>query len=157
MVFKNETDLQQNLTDFLPPREVYTSTTFLMQDSENMFEMTPADRINVFKNIFGLLNIDEAKDIISDAKKETTALLKSRRNTDDVNAKLYTLVGNYISIVSENNERLTDDIITHANDRSMVHDKLSIENFDLASLPLASRQGLAVKYDQQRSHYQSLL
>ncbi len=157
VVFKNETDLQQNLADFLPPREVYTSTTFLMQDSENMFEMTPADRINVFKNIFGLLDIDEAKEIISDAKKEATALLKSRRNTDDVNAKLQRMVNEYITLVSENNERLTDEIITHANDRSMVHDKLGIENFDLASLPLASRQWLAMTYDQKRSAYQSLL
>ena len=78
VIFKNDTDLQQNLTDFLPPREVFTTTTFLMQDSANMFEMTPAERIDVFKNIFGLLNIDEAKDVISDAKKETTALLKSK-------------------------------------------------------------------------------
>lgn len=157
VVFKNETDLQQNLSDFLPPREVYTSTTFLMQDSENMFEMTPAERIDVFKNIFGLLNIDEAKDVISDAKKETTALLKSKRNTDDVNAKLQRLVNDYINIVSANNEWVSDEIISHANDWEMVKEKLSIENFDIASLPLSGRQTLAVSYDQQRSHYQSLL
>ena len=157
VIFKNETDLQQNLADFLPPREVYTSTTFLMQDSENMFEMTPADRINVFKNIFGLMNIDEAKDIISDAKKETTALLKSRRNSDDVNDKLFSLVDMYIHIVSGNNEWLSDDIISHATDWQLVHDKLSIENFDLAALPWASWQSLVELYDKQRSEYQTML
>ena len=105
-----------------------------------MFEMTPAERIDVFKNIFGLLNIDEAKDVISDAKKENTALLKSRRNVDDVNIKLQRLVSEYISMVANNNERLDDQIISHANDRDMVKEKLSIENFDIASLPLASWQ-----------------
>ena len=128
-----------------------------MQDSANMFEMTPAERIDVFKNIFGLLNIDEAKDVISDAKKETTALLKSRRNVDDVNIKLQRLVSEYISMVANNNERLDDQIISHANDRDMVKEKLSIENFDIASLPLASWQQLLETYDQQRSKYQSLL
>lgn len=157
VVFKNETDLQQNLTDFLPPREVYTTTTFLMQDSENMFEMTPSDRINVFKNIFWLLDIDEAKELISDAKKETTALLKSRRNTDDVNTKLHRLVHEYIETVSMNNEWLTDEIISHTSDWQLVKEKLSIENFDIASLPLASRQWLAVSYDKKRSDYQWLL
>ena len=122
-----------------------------------MFEMTPAERIDVFKNIFGLLNIDEAKDVISDAKKETTALLKSRRNVDDVNIKLQRLVSEYISMVANNNERLDDQIISHANDRDMVKEKLSIENFDIASLPLASWQQLLETYDQQRSKYQSLL
>ena len=39
----------------------------------------------------------------------------------------------------------------------MVKDKLSIENFDIASLPLSGWQTLAVSYDQQRSAYQSLL
>lgn len=155
VVFKNETDLQQNLTDFLPPREVFTSTTFLMQDSENMFEMTPADRINVFKNIFWLLNIDEAKDVISDAKKEATALLKSRRNTDDVNTKLQRLVHEYINIVSASHEQLSDDIISHANDRELVHEKLGVENFDIASLPLASWQEMMMNYDKQRLDFQS--
>ena len=37
-------------------------------------------------------------------KKETTALLKSKRNTDDVNAKLQRLVDEYVSLVASNNE-----------------------------------------------------
>jgi hypothetical protein len=50
--FKNETDLQLHLTSFLEPREVFLSTVFLMQDNDNIFEMVPADRLNVLKNVF---------------------------------------------------------------------------------------------------------
>lgn len=155
--FKNESDLNAVLTSFLPPREVYTSTTFLMQDSENMFEMTPADRINVFKNIFNLLNIDEAKEILADAKKQTSADLKSRRNVDDVNAKLHRLIDDYIENISRNRDWISDDILSHATDWELVKNKLGIENFDIASLPLAARQILAESYDQKRSAFQSML
>jgi len=53
--FKSQTELQNSLDDFLPPREVFLNTNFLMQESDNIFDMTAADRINVFKNIFGLI------------------------------------------------------------------------------------------------------
>lgn len=155
VVFKNETDLQQNLADFLPPREVFTSTTFLMQDSENMFEMTPADRINVFKNIFWLLDIDEAKDVISDAKKDVTATIKSRKNTDDVNARLQRWVSEYLIIVSNNKDSLSDEILSHGEDWSMLQDKLGIENFDIASLPLSGWSVLHDQYDKRRAEYQA--
>src|SRR3989338_8690386 len=39
--FKNESDLQQTLQTILPPREVLMNTIFLMQDSDNIFELTP--------------------------------------------------------------------------------------------------------------------
>jgi hypothetical protein len=50
--FKNEIDLQQQLDQILPPQEVVTSTLILFQDSENIFQMQPAERIEVFKHIF---------------------------------------------------------------------------------------------------------
>lgn len=155
VIFKNETDLQQNLADFLPPREVFTSTTFLMQDSENMFEMTAADRINVFKNIFWLLDIDEAKELIANEKKDVSATIKSRKNTDDVNAKLQRGVNEYITIVTNNKDAASDAIISHAEDWSMVQDKLGTENFDIASLPLSSWQTLHEQYDKKRAEYQA--
>jgi DNA repair exonuclease SbcCD ATPase subunit len=68
--FKNETDLQQNLQTFLPPKEVFLNTVFLMQDSANIFQLTPAERLTVLKNVFNLLAIDEGKDIIADKKRE---------------------------------------------------------------------------------------
>jgi hypothetical protein len=53
--FKNETDLQTSLEVLLPPKEVFLSTVFLLQDADNIFEMRPADRLIVLKNVFNLL------------------------------------------------------------------------------------------------------
>lgn len=50
--YKNETDIQQNLDQLLPPRPVFLSTMFLLQDAENIFEMQPAERLIVLKNVF---------------------------------------------------------------------------------------------------------
>jgi hypothetical protein len=40
-----------------------------MQDSDNVFELMPAERLNVLKNIFGLVDIDAAKEQIASEKK----------------------------------------------------------------------------------------
>jgi len=47
-----ENDIQQLLNDLLPPKEVALSTIFLPQNSENIFEMKPAERITVLKKVF---------------------------------------------------------------------------------------------------------
>ncbi len=53
--FKNETDLQKNLDEILPPKEVFLGTYFLLQDSDNIFELPPRERLEIFKHVFGLL------------------------------------------------------------------------------------------------------
>jgi hypothetical protein len=55
ITFKNETDLQTTFEGLLPPKEVFLSTVFLLQDADNIFEMRPADRLIVLKNVFNLL------------------------------------------------------------------------------------------------------
>ncbi|MDR0369126.1 MAG: hypothetical protein LBH96_00900 [Candidatus Peribacteria bacterium] len=52
IVLKNETDIQQTLDQLLPPKPVFLSTMFLLQDAENIFEMQPAERLVVLKNVF---------------------------------------------------------------------------------------------------------
>jgi len=59
------------LGDFLPPREVALSIYFLMQDAPNVFELQAAQRVEVFKHLFGLIGIDHAKDRIRDERKKT--------------------------------------------------------------------------------------
>jgi DNA repair exonuclease SbcCD ATPase subunit len=54
----------------LPPKEVFLSTVFLLQDADNIFEMRPADRLIVLKNVFNLLGIDDAKEKVQEKKKE---------------------------------------------------------------------------------------
>ncbi|MDR0282933.1 MAG: hypothetical protein LBI53_06740 [Candidatus Peribacteria bacterium] len=51
-MMKNETDLQQSLDQLIPPKPVFLSTIFLLQDAENIFEMQPAERLIVLKNVF---------------------------------------------------------------------------------------------------------
>jgi len=55
ITFKNEIDTQQTLNTILPPREVFMNTVFMMQDSANIFELAPAERLTVLKNVFNLL------------------------------------------------------------------------------------------------------
>ena len=75
--FKNETDLQTSLEALLPPKEVFLSTVFLLQDADNIFEMRPADRLIVLKNVFNLLWIDDAKEKVQEKKKEIWYKLKA--------------------------------------------------------------------------------
>ena len=58
------------LSDLLPPREVILSSCVLVQESDNIFEMTPATRIAVFKQLFQLLDIDHIKEHLADKKKQ---------------------------------------------------------------------------------------
>jgi hypothetical protein len=69
MESKNETDVQATLQSFIPPQEVFLSTSMLLQGSDNVFELAPADRISLFKEIFGLMSIDSATDKINDERK----------------------------------------------------------------------------------------
>ena len=78
--FKNETDLQTTLESLLSPKEVFLSTVFLLQDADNIFEMRPADRLIVLKNVFNLLWIDDAKEKIQEKKKEVWYKLKAMQD-----------------------------------------------------------------------------
>jgi hypothetical protein len=88
IVLKNETDLQQQLDQLLPPKSVFLSTMFLLQDAENIFEMQPADRLTVLKNVFGLLGIDEAKEQVQDKKRELSYKLKALQDQSQQDNKL---------------------------------------------------------------------
>ena len=77
ITFKNETDLQTSLEALLSPKEVFLSTVFLLQDADNIFEMRPADRLIVLKNVFNLLWIDDAKEKVQEKKKEVWYKLKA--------------------------------------------------------------------------------
>ncbi len=90
--FKNETDVQQSLDQLLPPRQVFVSTVFLMQDSPNIFELTPTERLLVLKNVFNLLDIDQAKDMIADRKRQLQTEKKVLSDTAQIDQKLQTNV-----------------------------------------------------------------
>jgi len=128
IVCKNETDVQQTLAPFLPPQEVFLTTTVLLQNSDNVFELAPAERISLLKEIFWFLDIDTATERISDEKKWVTALIKSRQFTDDVDKKLRSYLHDWYTTL----EALTpydQRIIEWVADGAMTQDKVTITWF----------------------------
>ena len=136
IVFKNETDLQQQLDMVLPPKEVFVSTIFLLQDSENIFEMQPSERLEVLKNVFWLLWIDESKTTVKDKLRDVAAQIKALQDVSTYESKLgiylWTIFQDY-SILE--NSSIARDIVLSAKDEidelKMFKENLSINNFTL--------------------------
>jgi DNA repair exonuclease SbcCD ATPase subunit len=64
-------EIDAMILDLLPSREVTLSSCILMQESDNVFEMTPAMRITVFKQLFDLLDMDHVRDHLAELRKTT--------------------------------------------------------------------------------------
>lgn len=112
ITFKNETDLQQTLQTILPPREVIMNTIFLMQDSDNIFELTPLDRLTILKNVFNLMGIDEAKDVLADKKREIRYKIKATTDISKYDEKLKKNIQSYLSTFESTKELLAHTIDT---------------------------------------------
>ena len=114
--FKLERELQENLNDLLPPKDVSLSTIFLPQNSENIFEMEPSNRINILKKVFGIMWIDDAKKIIDNKKKEVVWEIKWRENIENFKNNFNEIIDK-ITNISNNikddtlNNYLIDNII----------------------------------------------
>lgn len=65
-----------------------TSLNFLVQEADSVFDLTPAERVQVFKHLFGLLGIDEAKEKLLERRRETQASLKLLADQAPRDAKL---------------------------------------------------------------------
>lgn len=136
IVSKNETDVQATLESFLPPKEVFLSTTMLLQDSNNVFELPPAERIALFKEIFWLLSIDSATDRINEEKRTVTATLKAKWDTSTIDKKLQ----EQLRILAESS-RMLSPIINVKEEKEkrqnlieeieMIYEKISINEFAL--------------------------
>lgn len=161
ITFKNETDLQQNLQTFLPPREVIMNTIFLMQDSDNIFELTPVERLTILKNVFNLLGIDEAKDILADKKREVRYKIKSKTDISSYDQKLKNNIQNYLSTFAETKELLNKEIETQTyeqffNERKIIEEKIQITDFSLDGFPSDREQKLQDYIEQKKSQEQKL-
>ncbi len=159
LVFKNESDLQQQLNELLPPQEVFVSTIFLLQDAQNIFEMQPAERLEVLKNVFGLLGIDESKELIKDKRNEVKYQIKAYQDTSRHEEKMKT----YLQSLArhfwelENNE-LTKSQLHSAkeifSELDSLKDKLSIQNFSLDEALSSFILPLQEKLAQEQQNYQ---
>ncbi len=139
IVFKNETDLQTQIECILPPKEVFLSTVFLLQDADNIFEMRPADRLIVLKNVFNLLWIDDAKEIVQERKREVQYKLKALQDHSLQDSKLRTNLKSLWNDLQqlESDEELKN-ILSENNqffeDIEWFLDQISINNFSLNGL-----------------------
>ena len=134
--FKNETDLQTSLEALLPPKEVFLSTVFLLQDADNIFEMRPSDRLIVLKNVFNLLWIDDAKEKIQEKKKEVWYKLKALQDHSLQDNKLRANLKDLWNKVNEleNNEELKKILSVnnqYFEDIEWFFDQISLSDFSL--------------------------
>lgn len=140
--FKNETDLQKNLDEILPPKEVFLGTYFLLQDSDNIFELPPRERLEIFKHVFGLLWIDESKQKISDKKREISAIIKSRSDMSQYDQKLNeylsSLVVSWNQIQEQQNRyHVISDLSSwnsFVQEQKLLEGKILIEQFSLPEI-----------------------
>lgn len=138
--FKNETDLQQTFLSFLPPKEVFVNTVFLMQDSDNIFELLPSERLTVLKNVFWLLGIDEAKEIIAEKKKEITYKLKNYSDTSKYDEKTQYLIKKFLN----SHQQLKEEGILEIKDKleeksknlqeiELIQEKITIQDLNISN------------------------
>ena len=172
IAFKNETDLQASLDVLLPPKEVFLSTVFLLQDADNIFEMRPADRLIVLKNVFNLLWIDDAKEKIQDKKKEVSFKLKALQDHSLQDNKLRTNLKSLWSNIKtlEEDEELKS-ILSVNNDFfeniESFFDQISLNDFSLnwldkshfekAESLIQTKMDAVIKLDTQLSELQQQL
>jgi len=159
ITFKNETDLQQNLQNFLPPREVIMNTIFLMQDSDNIFELTPLDRLTILKNVFNLMWIDEAKEVLADKKREIRYKIKATTDISKYDEKLKNNIQNYISTFDTTKELLGNAINTENyqqffDERKMIEEKIQITDFSLKDFPTDREKNLQNYIEDKKSQEQ---
>ena len=135
--FKNDTDIQNHLDTFLPPKNVFLSTVFLLQDADNIFEMMPSERLIVLKNVFNLLWIDDAKETIKqNIDKVKWDLDTKKASIDGLNPELRQNLKSLWSLIQqlEDSEEL-DKILKVNNDFfdniEWFFDKITINEFSL--------------------------
>ncbi len=161
---KNETDVQMTLEPFLPPQEVFLNTTMLMQDSTNVFELTPGDRISLFKEIFWLISIDSATEKIADEKKGVSALLKAKQLTDDVDKNLQKYLGEFCDYTEDIFWSLDNNIISSSTKNTLeqyrkeiklIVDHITITSFgrdeNITKLLYESQKNIAQERDKQHA------
>gem|GEM_PF-3219123 len=107
-------EIDTMILDLLPSREVTLSSCVLMQESDNVFEMTPALRITVFKQLFDLLDMDHVRDHLAELKK-TTQLRRQVLQEDTTVQHQFTTQYNQLRLLAENigKSSLLADALVH--------------------------------------------
>ncbi len=171
--FKSSRELQKTLELLIPPKEVFLTTSFLMQDSDNIFEMMPSERIKVFKEMFGLLDVDMAKEKVADHRKEIRGQIKALEDTTIINEKLKQALDRlYMEIkklVDYKLEVSSSNVDRFLADYQLLGNKVNISSFDLSLSPedikpweeivkskIQQHQHLKTSYEEKQSQLNDL-
>lgn len=158
--FKNETDLQKLIDDLVPRKEVLLGTYFLMQDSINIFELPPQERLSIFKSVFDLLGIDDSKEKIGEQKREIAAMIKARSDISGYDNKLQHGLRQIISLRAGIEQMLdryglnnmSTERTVFIQEQQLLIDKIMVEHFALPSLFDIQRITDTIAELQQRYH-----
>lgn len=117
------------------------ATYFLMQESKNIFELPPQERLSIFKNIFDLLGIDQNKEKIAEYKRETNALIKARSDVEQYDTKLQRNLQTLITqrptlqtIWKRYDQHLDAQWLQFIQEQQLLGDKVIIEHFHLPTI-----------------------
>lgn len=129
-----------------------------MQDSDNVFELTPADRLNVLKNIFGLVDIDAAKDQIASEKK----ILQWQKNILQDTGKFNQSLQTHLKTYHTNLVQLTPHYDTHdtfaeyLKEIEFLLEKAGIDSFDADTLDSSMHQTIATAIEHKDDQHKAL-
>lgn len=156
--FKLEQELQKTLESLIVPRQVFLNTNFLMQEWDNIFDLTPIERINVFKNIFNLLWIDEAKEIVWTEKREIQLKLKIKKDTSHFDNKIRKYINLFLEHFNDEfKKQLCSENLQIISDLDFIKDKISIFDFDYKSIDINQISNIEKDLIEKKEYYQSLL
>jgi hypothetical protein len=140
-----------------------------MQDSENIFDLTPIERINVFKDIFNLLDIDSNKAIIAEKRKEVQLKLKIQKDTGKYDDKLKLNIAEIIAIMDNikdnenyNNIAINDTLeefnkVEFWDDIRAIGDKLNVDSLDISDIKYHLLENTLNTIDTIQKNHQELL
>jgi chromosome segregation ATPase len=130
---------------------------FLLQDSSNIFELAPAERIDILKNVFDLLSIDTAKDRIVDKRREVQLQKKILADTQTQDEKLRTtlqqIIEQYRQLSHYPQRQLLHNHTTTINEREMLVDKITLQDCSIPTQAKAILDDIHSIIKQQQEKY----
>lgn len=132
-----------------------------MQDSDNIFELTPVDRLTILKNVFNLMGIDEAKEVLADKKREIRYKIKATTDISRYDEKLKNNIQQYIHIFNNTKEIVGNTIDTETyqqffDEWKMIEEKIQITDFSLKDFPTDREQTLHTYIEEKKAQEQKL-
>ncbi len=136
VMFAHTKEADKSIQDLLPPKELILSRNFLLQESSSVFELPAGERVQVFKHLFGLLGIDEAKDSINEKRKELQTIIQVKSDQTQHTTKLRTHIQQIKDLVTTIHSSYTQDTVSiqhTAPDRTSISNKGFFEDLWLLS------------------------